>query len=192
MVGALAALGGPAQAQASSAKATTLTVCKHGCLYTTIQSAVDHSGRGATIDVKPGKYVEGVIVSGHKHDSLRIIGCRRCRPRSRSGRRPPGRGDNKMGAAFHDANGSDFFNDGSGHGTCFTGNGAAATFDTNPTVSDLYPSCPTTAGTGTVAGNPTQLLKLAAVVLAKPPTKQESFWHVHPHPARQDRKPYEG
>jgi hypothetical protein len=420
MVGALAALGGPALAQASSAKATTLTVCKHGCLYTTIQSAVDHSGRGATIDVKPGKYVEGVIVSGHKHDSLRIIGlgkqpaavllegrnahgpggaaqngiegdnvdnlvlenmkaehyaangffvkdCHgylmkdlaagfnrayglfafKCvggrmtqsvgyghgdsafyvggtpaqthpqtttldhltayknvlgfsgsnskymairdsefydngagvvpntwkpepyepssdgviehnliywnnfdyfRPSSpvkttnhgvngRSDNFPVGAGvmlfgttrwtvkdnsifgnflwgaaafsdptndtgkavnidntltDNKMGAAFHDANGSDFFNDGSGHGTCFTGNGAAATFDTNPTVSDLYPSCPTTAGTGTVAGNPTQLLKLAAVVLAKPPTKQESFWHVHPHPARQDRKPYEG
>ena len=39
-----------------------------------IQSAVDHSGRGATIDVKPGTYVEGVIVSGHSHDGLRIIG----------------------------------------------------------------------------------------------------------------------
>jgi hypothetical protein len=72
MLGALAALAGPALAQAKSAK--PLTVCKHGCIYTTIQSAVNHSGRGATIDVNPGKYVEGVIVSGHKHDGLRIIG----------------------------------------------------------------------------------------------------------------------
>jgi hypothetical protein len=102
--------------------------------------------------------------------------------------------DNRMGAAFHDANGSDFFNDGSGHGTCFTGNGASATSDSNPTISTaaLYPACPTTAGTGTVAGNPAQVLKLAAVVLAKPPTDQERFWHVHPHPARPRRKPYEG
>ena len=72
--------------------------------------------------------------------------------------------DNKMGAAFHDANGSDF----------------------------LYPTCPSSAGTGAVAGNPTQVLKLAAVALAKPPTSQEKYWHVHPHPARKSRKPYEG
>jgi hypothetical protein len=32
------------------------------------------SGRAATIDVKPGRYVEGVIVCGHAHDGLRIIG----------------------------------------------------------------------------------------------------------------------
>jgi len=416
---ALAALAGPAMAQAK-ASAKTLTVCKHGCVYTTIQSAVNHSGRGATIDVKPGKYVEGVVVSGHSHDGLHIIGvgknpaavllegknahgpegaaqngvegdnvnnlvlenmkadhyaangffindCHgylmknliagfnrayglfvfKCvggrmtqsvgyghgdsafyvggtppqkhpqtttldhltayknvlgfsgsnakymvirdsefydngagvvpntwkpepyepasdgviehnliywnnfdyfRPNSpvattnhgvngQNDNFPIGAGvmlfgttrwtvkdnsifgnflwgaaafsdptndtgkainvdntfkDNKMGAAFHDANGSDFFNDGSGHGTCFVGNGAAATFDTNPTATDLYPACPTNAGSGRVAGNPTQVLKLAAVALANPPTKQESFWHVHPHPARQDRKPYEG
>ena len=71
MVGALA-LAAPSLAQAKSAK--LLTVCKHGCVYTTIQSAVNHSGRGATINVKPGKYVEGVIVSGHPHDGLHIIG----------------------------------------------------------------------------------------------------------------------
>ncbi len=40
-----------------------------------------------------------------------------------------------------------------------------------------------------MAGNPTQLLKLAAVVLAKPPTNKESYWHVHPHPALKGRKP---
>ena len=49
-------------------------MCRHGCVYATIQSAVNHAGRGATIDVKPGRYVEGVIVSGHRHDGLRIIG----------------------------------------------------------------------------------------------------------------------
>jgi hypothetical protein len=419
MLGALAALAGPPLAQAQVAP-KTLTVCKHGCIYTTIQSAVDHSGRRATIDVQPGRYVEGVIVSGHKHDGLRIIGlgkkpgavllegknahgpegaaqnavegdtvdnlvlenmkaehyaangffindCHgflmknliagfdrayglfafKCiggrmtqsvgyghgdsafyvggtppqkhpktttldhltayknvlgfsgsnskymvirdsefydngagvvpntwkpepyepasngviehnliywnnfdyfRPGSpvattnhgvngQNDNFPIGAGvmlfgttrwtvkdnsifgnflwgaaafsdptndtgkavnidntfkDNKMGAAFHDPNGSDFFNDGSGHGTCFANNGASITYDTNPTASDLYPACPANAGTGTVAGNPTQVLKLAAVALAKPPTNQENYWHVHPHPARKGRKPYEG
>lgn len=71
MVSALTALTGPALAQA---KTKALVVCKHGCVYTTIQSAVNHSGRGAKIDVKPGRYVEGVIVRGHAHDGLRIIG----------------------------------------------------------------------------------------------------------------------
>jgi hypothetical protein len=416
----LSALAGPGLAQAK--KAPTLTVCKHGCIYRTIQSAVNHSGRGATILVKPGKYVEGVLVKGHRHDNLRIIGTGK-RPAAvllegKNARGPGGaaqngiegdtvnglvlenmkaehyeangffvngcdgylmknliagfnrgyglfafkciggrmtqsvgyghgdsafyvggtppqkhpvtttldhltayknvlgfsgsnakymiirdsefynNGDglvpnawkpepyqptsdgviehnliywndfdyfrpnspvrttnhgvngqndnfpigagvmlfgatrwtvkdnaifgnflygaaafsdptndtgkaisvdnrfmhNTMGAAHHDANGSDFFSDGSGHGTCFENNGAAATFDTNPTASEaeLYPSCPSTAGTGTIVGNPTQVLKLLALALAKPPTSQEKYWHVHPHPARKDRKPYEG
>jgi hypothetical protein len=30
------------------------------------------------------------------------------------------------------------------------------------------------------------------VVLSNPPTKQESFWHVHTHPARPGVKPFEG
>ena len=46
-------------------------------MYSTIQGAVNHSGKNATIQVKPGKYIEGVIVSGHKHDGLRIIGLTR-------------------------------------------------------------------------------------------------------------------
>jgi pectin methylesterase-like acyl-CoA thioesterase len=61
-------------AQAKKAAPKVLTVCKHGCVYTTIQKAVNAAGRKATIKVKPGKYVEGVIVSGHKHDGLHIIG----------------------------------------------------------------------------------------------------------------------
>jgi hypothetical protein len=102
--------------------------------------------------------------------------------------------DNKMGAPFHDANGVDFYNDGSGKGTCFEGNSAGSTFDTSTTepTSQLYPSCPSNAGTGTVSGDPTQFGKLAAIVLASPPTKQESFWHVHAHPKRAGRKPFEG
>ena len=57
-------------------------VCKHGCRYTTIQSAVNASGKGATIQIKPGTYSEGVVVQGHKHDGLTIEGIgktpRRC------------------------------------------------------------------------------------------------------------------
>jgi hypothetical protein len=52
----------------------TLVVCKHGCRFSTIQAAVDASKAGATIRVKPGKYVEGVIVKGHSHDNLHILG----------------------------------------------------------------------------------------------------------------------
>jgi hypothetical protein len=414
MLGALAALAAPSVAQAGP-----LTVCKHGCVYTTIQSAVDHSGRGATIDVKPGTYGEGVIVSGHAHDGLRIIGmgkrpaavllegrnargpggaaqngvegdnvnnlvlenmkaehyaangffingCRgyelknliaafnrayglyvfRCvggqmthsvgygqgdsafyvggtppqkhpqttvlehllayknvfgfsgsnskymvirnsefydngvglipntwkpepyqpasdgviehnliywnnfdyfRPGSpvttnnlgvegQGLNFPVGAGvvlfgvrrwsvnsnsifgnflwgaaafsdptndtgkainddnrfaDNKMGAAFHDANGTDFFNDGSGSGTCFEANGAA-TVDASSTDPRLYPTCPSTAGSGTVTGDANQARKLLAIADANPPADQERFWHVHPHPPRKGRKPYEG
>jgi hypothetical protein len=414
MVGALTALAGPSLAQAKP-----LTVCKHGCVYTTIQSAVDHSGRGATIDVKPGTYTEGVIVSGPAHDGLRILGmgkrpadvllegrnargpggaaqngvegdnvnnlvlenmkaehyaangffingCRgyemknlvaafnrayglyvfRCvgglmtrsvgygqgdsafyvggtppqkhpqttilqhllayknvfgfsgsnskymmirdsefydngvglipntwkpepyqpasdgviehnliywnnfdyfRPGSpvttnnlgvegQGLNFPVGAGvvlfgvrrwtvksnsifgnflwgaaafsdptndtgkainddnrfaDNKMGAAFHDANGTDFFNDGSGSGTCFEANGAA-TVDASSTDPSLYPTCPSTAGSGRLSGDANQARKLLAIADAEPPTNQERFWHVHPHPPRKGRKPYEG
>jgi hypothetical protein len=102
--------------------------------------------------------------------------------------------DNKMGAPFKDANGSDFYNDGSGKGTCFEHNGAGATFDTSSTepTSQLYPSCPSNFGTGTTTADTTQFGKLAAIVLADPPTSQEKFWHVHKHPKRKGRKPLEG
>jgi hypothetical protein len=102
--------------------------------------------------------------------------------------------DNKMGAAFNDTNGSDLFNDGSGKGTCFQGNGAGVTMDVegSASASEIYPTCPTTNGTGTTVGNQDQFTKLADVVLSNPPTKQESFWHVHTHPARPGVKPFEG
>jgi hypothetical protein len=100
--------------------------------------------------------------------------------------------DNKMGSAFHDTNGVDFFNDGSGKGTCFEGNTPGATLDTDPAVATLYPSCPSTDGTGTDVGDGTQVGKLLAIVSSDPPSKMEQFWHVHPHPARKGRTPYEG
>jgi hypothetical protein len=102
--------------------------------------------------------------------------------------------DNKMGAAFHDANGFDFYNDGSGKGTCFQNNGGGVTLDLegSAVASEIYPTCPTTNGTGTTAANSDQFGKLAAIVLADPPTKQETYWHVHTHPARPGVKPFEG
>jgi hypothetical protein len=102
--------------------------------------------------------------------------------------------DNKMGGRFKDANGFDFYNDGSGKGTCFQNNGAGVTLDTSTTepTSQLYPSCPNSFGTGTTTADPTQFGKLAAVVLANPPTSQEQYWHVHKHPKRKGRKPFEG
>jgi hypothetical protein len=403
----------------AQAKSKTLTVCKHGCLYSTIQGAVNHSGKNATIQVKPGKYIEGVIVSGHKHDGLRIIGMTknpakvliegkntegpggaaqngiagdgvnnlvlenmkaehfaangfyvnhcsnylfknliagfehayglfafRCvggRMTQSTGygngdsafyvggtpfeskpvetfidhdiayenilgysgtnskyvtiengqfynngtgiapntlvsepdqptedgviknnlvfwnnfdyyrktspvktvssgvgpiriQYPVGVGvlifggtgwvikdnsifgnfligattvsdptnstnkainndnqfiDNNMGAAFNDTNGTDFFNDGSGRGSCFANNGAVTLYSAaDAPDSQLYPTCPATTGSGTTTGDPDQLKVIAGIVSQT--TGQESFWHVHPHPARPGVKPFEG
>ncbi len=53
----------------------TFVVCKHGCKYKTISKAVKKvKKKNSTIKVKPGKYVEGVIVEGHKYDGLTIKG----------------------------------------------------------------------------------------------------------------------
>jgi hypothetical protein len=403
----------------AQAKSKTLTVCKHGCLYSTIQGAVNHSGKNATIQVKPGKYIEGVIVSGHKHDGLRIIGMTKNPARvlieGKNARGPGdaaqngiagdgvnnlvlenmkaehfaangfyvnhcsnylfknliagfehayglfafrcvggrmtrstgyGNGDsafyvggtpfeskpvetfidhdiayenilgysgtnskyvtiengqfynngtgiapntlvsepdqptedgviknnlvfwnnfdyyrktspvktvssgvgpiriqypvgvgvlifggtgwvikdnsifgnfligattvsdptnstnkainndnqfidNNMGAAFNDTNGTDFFNDGSGRGSCFANNGAVTLYSAaDAPDSQLYPTCPATTGSGTTTGDPDQLKVIAGIVSQT--TGQESFWHVHPHPARPGVKPFEG
>jgi hypothetical protein len=68
----------PSQAMAGKGvdkkKGKALIVCKHGCKYKTIQKAVDKAKKGSTIDVLPGKYVEGVVVEGHKYDGLTIQG----------------------------------------------------------------------------------------------------------------------
>jgi hypothetical protein len=72
--GTLVALATMAASGTTAAQAKTFKVCKTGCAYNRIQKAVDASGRGDTVQVKPGTYKEGVIVLGHKHDELTIKG----------------------------------------------------------------------------------------------------------------------
>jgi hypothetical protein len=64
-------------ASAIAKKAETVDVCKHGCDFRTIQDAVDETGKNATINVKPGTYKEGVLVSGKKHEGLTIQGTKK-------------------------------------------------------------------------------------------------------------------
>ena len=75
VLGILAAAMTPIVAtEAASAKSKALVVCKRGCKYKSIQKAVNKAKKGQTIKVKPGKYIEGVIVSGHKKDRIKILG----------------------------------------------------------------------------------------------------------------------
>ncbi len=55
-------------------KHKTYKVCKHGCKYSKIQKAVNKSKKKAKIKIKPGKYSQGAIVDGHRHDGLTIMG----------------------------------------------------------------------------------------------------------------------
>jgi hypothetical protein len=99
--------------------------------------------------------------------------------------------NNTMGAALHDPNGHDFFNDGSGAGTCFTANGAVTVYSAADVPdSQLYPTCPSTFGTGTTAADPDQLAVIAQITAQK--TGQEKFWQVHTHPKRKGVTPFEG
>lgn len=70
----LAALPGSALAAkpAKKSKATVFETCRHGCRYRTVQKAVEAAGSYAfkhkkakvTVAIRPGKYVEGVVVDG--------------------------------------------------------------------------------------------------------------------------------
>ncbi|MDX6634341.1 MAG: hypothetical protein QOF06_544 [Solirubrobacterales bacterium] len=76
LLGAVAApaMAGKGGGKKKQAKAKTFEVCKHGCRYRTIQKAVDAAGsfkakKGnakakAIVAVRPGKYVEGVVLDG--------------------------------------------------------------------------------------------------------------------------------
>jgi parallel beta-helix repeat protein len=89
---AMAGKGG-GQKKKQAAKAKTFEVCKHGCRYRTIQKAVDAAGsfKGkkanrkvkATVAIRPGKYVEGVVLDGtlrkKSFDGLTIKGAKKDR-----------------------------------------------------------------------------------------------------------------
>jgi hypothetical protein len=88
---ALAGKGGGQKKK--QAKAKTFEVCKHGCRYRTIQKGVDAAGsfkakKGnakvkAIVAIRPGKYVEGVVLDGTKRtksfDDLVIKGAKKDR-----------------------------------------------------------------------------------------------------------------
>lgn len=96
---ALTGLAAPALAQGhghkkagkGQPKTKTFEACKHGCRYRTIQSAVNAAGSfkfknkktKTVVAVRPGKYVEGVVVDGtakrKDFDGLTIEGTKRNR-----------------------------------------------------------------------------------------------------------------
>ncbi|HTE64622.1 MAG TPA: right-handed parallel beta-helix repeat-containing protein, partial [Solirubrobacteraceae bacterium] len=57
-----------------SGKGKTRTVCKKGCKFKTIQSAVNKSKAGDTVKVKRGTYREAVAIRGAKKSYLKILG----------------------------------------------------------------------------------------------------------------------
>ncbi len=95
----LGALAAPALAdkgggqKKKQAKSKAFEVCKHGCRYRTIQKAVDAAGSfkakkanakvKAVVAIRPGKYVEGVVVDGTRRkksfDDLTIKGTEKSR-----------------------------------------------------------------------------------------------------------------
>ncbi len=72
----MVAPGGAQAASAAAAKRApkTVTVCRRGCRYPTIQKGVDAVRKGGTVRVKPGTYREGVTVAGAKKDGISIRG----------------------------------------------------------------------------------------------------------------------
>src|SRR5258705_10405049 len=94
---AVPALGAPgtgaqaAKKKQAKAKNKVFLVCKHGCKFRTIQRGVDAAGSfkhkpknrkvGAIVKVKPGKYVEGVVLNGQlrkkEFDGLKIVGLKK-------------------------------------------------------------------------------------------------------------------
>jgi len=83
MAFALPAVAGAADAakKGKGKKGKTVTVCKFGCKYKSVQKAVDKTGKNAKIKIKPGTYKEGVIVEGKKHNGLTIMGTKKKKPK---------------------------------------------------------------------------------------------------------------
>jgi hypothetical protein len=70
--------GSPAQAagpsaSASASKPKTVTVCRRGCAFSSIQKAVNRVRKGGTVRIRPGTYVQGVTVPKSK-DGITITG----------------------------------------------------------------------------------------------------------------------
>jgi len=92
----LAAPTAPALAAKPAKKAKTIVfeACRHGCHYRTIQKAVEAAGGYAfknpkakvKVAIRPGKYVEGVVVDGTErkkdYDGLTIEGTKKDRKRT--------------------------------------------------------------------------------------------------------------
>jgi hypothetical protein len=99
---------------------------------------------------------------------------------------------NTMGAAFGDANGVDYWFDGSGKGNCVSNSSAGSTFDPGLLSGPLlYPSCPApNSGTGGSLGDTLQDAEL--LDYTSKTTAEEDSWKKHPHPPRLDRKPIDG
>jgi hypothetical protein len=94
---------------------------------------------------------------------------------------------NLMGAAFDDANGKDFFTEGTGTGNCWENNSAGSTYETGSQPQLLlYPDCSNPSN----VVDPVNLANLAGYLSQK--EGQESSWSKHPHPPRPDRKPIDG
>ena len=58
----------------SHGKGRTLTVCKKGCTYKSIQKAINAATGKDTIKVKRGTYREGVHIIGKRYDGLKLVG----------------------------------------------------------------------------------------------------------------------
>jgi parallel beta-helix repeat protein len=86
---ALAPATGLAAKPAKSSKSMTFEACRHGCHYRTVQKAVEAAGSYAfknkkvkvTVAIRPGKYVEGVVVDGtapkKRYDGMTIEGTKK-------------------------------------------------------------------------------------------------------------------
>jgi parallel beta-helix repeat protein len=79
----------PAAKPAKKARPIVFETCRHGCRYRTIQKAVEAAGAYAfhdrkakvTVAIRPGRYVEGVVVDGterrRRYDGMTIEGTKR-------------------------------------------------------------------------------------------------------------------